>query len=146
MATENNNENGKVIVGRLWKDRKRTFLGLPWSFTKYSFDEERFYLEKGFFNLKEDEVRLYRIMDLELTRRFTQRIFNVGTIHVCSSDHSLGEFDIINVKNPKQVKELLSQTIEIQRDKKRVINRELMSHNCEEDEHDGLLDDIGDME
>ena len=75
MATENNNENGKVIVGRLWKARNRTFLGLPWRFTKYSFDEERFYLEKGFFNLKEDEVRLYRIMDLALTRRFTQRIF-----------------------------------------------------------------------
>ena len=42
----------------LWKDRKRPFLGLPWSFTKYKVDEDRLYLETGFFNSTEDEVRL----------------------------------------------------------------------------------------
>ena len=65
----------------LWSDRKRTFLGLPWSFTKYNLTEERLFIETGFFNKKEDEVRLYRITDVSLTRSFGQRIVGVGTIH-----------------------------------------------------------------
>ena len=28
----------------LWHDRKRTFFGLPWSFTIYEFDEERLFI------------------------------------------------------------------------------------------------------
>ena len=31
----------------IWQDRKRTFLGLPWSFTKYMLTEDRLFVEKG---------------------------------------------------------------------------------------------------
>ncbi len=117
----------------LWSDKKRTLFGLPLSFTKYMLSEERLFIEQGFLNKKEDEVRLYRIMDVSLTRSFGQRIFGVGTIHCCSADKSMGDFDIISVKNPKDVKEQLSQQIEKQRDAKRVTNREYM-----EDAHDDL--------
>lgn len=121
----------------LWSDRKRTLFGLPLSFTKYMLSEERLFIEQGFLNKKEDEVRLYRIMDVSLTRSFGQRIFGVGTIHCCSADKSMGDFDILSVKNPKDVKEQLSQLIENQRDAKRVTNREYMN-----DDHEDL-DDIG---
>ena len=50
----------------LWHDKKRTLFGLPLSFTKYSLSEERLFIEKGFLNKQEDEVRLYRIMDISL--------------------------------------------------------------------------------
>ena len=117
-----------------WKDRKRTIFGLPWSFTKYAISSDRLFVTTGFFNIKEDEVRLYRIMDLELKRNFRQRIWGLGTIEVHSSDKSLGHFAIKHIKNPRQVKELLSQAIESERDKKRVVNRELMSdHDCDFD-------------
>lgn len=117
----------------LWSDRKRTLFGLPLSFTKYMLSEERLFIEQGFLNKKEDEVRLYRIMDVSLTRSLGQRIFGIGTIHCCSADKSMGDFDIVSIKNPKDVKELLSQQIETQRDAKRVTNREFM-----EDIHDDL--------
>ncbi len=117
----------------LWSDRKRTLFGLPLSFTKYMLSEERLFIEQGFLNKKEDEVRLYRIMDLSLSRSFGQRIFGVGTIHCCSADKTMGDFDIVSIKNPKDVKEQLSQQIEAQRDEKRVTNREYM-----DDDHDGL--------
>lgn len=119
----------------VWNDRKRTLFGLPLSFTKYMLSEERLFIEQGFLNKKEDEVRLYRIMDVSLTRSFWQRIFGVGTIHCCSADKSLGDFDILSVKNPKDVKEQLSQLVESQRDAKRVTNREYM-----DDDHDNDLD------
>lgn len=124
-------------MNTLWSDRKRTFLGLPWSFTKYTLTEERFFVEKGFLNKTEDEVRLYRIMDVSLTRSFLQRIFGVGTIHCSSGDKTLGNFDIISVKKPREVKELLSQNIEAQRDAKRVTSREYIADENDVDyDHD----------
>lgn len=115
----------------LWKDRKRTLFGLPWSFTKYALSEERFFIERGFFSKTEDEVRLYRIMDVSLTRSFLQRIFGVGTIHCASGDKTLGNFEIKSIKKPREVKELLSQHIEAQREAKRVTSREFIA-----DDHD----------
>jgi len=111
----------------IWKDRKRTFCGLPWSFTKYSMDEERLFIESGFFKTVSDEVRLYRIMDVSLTRTFRQKIWGIGDIEVHSSDKTLRDFTIKSVKKPKEVKEILSQNVEKQRDLKRVVNREMMT-------------------
>lgn len=120
----------------LWHDRKRTLLGLPLSFTKYMLSEERLFIERGFLNKNEDEVRLYRITDVSLSRSFGQRIFGVGTIHCCSADKTLGDFDIVSVKKPKEVKEQLSELVEKQREAKRVTTREYMA-----DPHDDDIDD-----
>ncbi|MDO5154972.1 MAG: PH domain-containing protein [Eubacteriales bacterium] len=122
----------------LWKDRKRTFLGLPWSFTKYSLDEERLFIKTGFLTQQEDEVRLYRIMDISLTRTLGQRLVGVGTIHCSSADKTMGDFDIKSIKKPQDVKEMLSQLVEEQRDKKRVTNREHMvdHEHCDHDDMD----------
>ncbi|MCR5108857.1 MAG: PH domain-containing protein [Lachnospiraceae bacterium] len=127
----------------LWRDRKRTFLGLPWSFTVYSADDERFYIEKGFFTKNEDEVRLYRIMDISLTRSFFQRIFGLGTIHCDSADRTLKDFDIKNVKKPKEVKELLSQLIEQERLNKHVTGREYLMDQGADLTAEELLSDDG---
>lgn len=121
----------------LWSDKKRTLFGLPLSFTKYSMTEERLFIEQGFLNKKEDEVRLYRIMDVSLSRSFGQRLFGVGTIHCCSADKSMKDFDILSIKHPKEVKEQLSELVEKQRDAKRVTNREFMSnHHDMDDDYD----------
>lgn len=121
-------ENQKII----WKDRKRTLFGLPLSFTKYSLEEDRLFIETGFFNSVENEVRLYRIMDLQLSRTLGQKMFGLGTIKVKSADKTLGDFEIKNIKNSKEVKEQLSKLVEEMRDKKRVVNRELMMEDEEE--------------
>ena len=114
--------DGKYI----WKDRKRTFLGLPWSFTVYAVDEGRIYIKRGLFNTTEDEVRLYRVTDVSLSRSFGQKLVGVGTIHVSSADKTLGDFDIKSIKKPSQVKELISELVEKERDMKRVSMREQM--------------------
>ena len=103
----------------VWTERKRIWCGLPLTFTIYSYDEERFYIKTGFLNQREDEVRLYRVQDLTVTRSFIQRIFGMGSIHVNSSDKTMGDFEIRNIKNVAEVKEKLSELVEIQRDKKR---------------------------
>lgn len=111
-------------MSTLWSDRKRTFFGLPWTFTRYELDEERLFIRTGFLSQHEDEVRLYRIMDVSLHQSLGQRIFGLGTIHCCSSDPTQKEFNILNIKNSRNVKEMLSRQVEIQRNEKRVYTRE----------------------
>ena len=126
----------------LWKDKKRGFLGLPLSFTKYSLTKERLFIETGFLNSVENEVRLYRILDVQMTRTLGQKMLGLGSINVHSSDASQKDFTIKNIKKPKYVKELLSELVEKQRDEKRVVNRELMASSQDEDEIDDIDDDV----
>ena len=44
----------------VWRDRKRNWLGLPWTFTVYGLTEDRLFIKSGMLNIHEDEVRLYR--------------------------------------------------------------------------------------
>ena len=120
----------------VWKDRKRTFLGLPLSFTVYSLDSERLFIKTGVLSVNEDEVRLYRIKDISLRRSFGQRLLGLGTIHCCSSDATLKEFDIRNIKKPREVRELLSQMIEAERQKKRVRSLESLDNRDDVDDGD----------
>lgn len=119
----------------LWKDRKRR-LGLPLSFTRYSLSEDRLFCETGFFNIKSDEVLLYRVRDLQLNMSLGQRIFGVGTVCVVSSDKSIPHLDLKNVKNPREVKELIHQNVEEAKDRRRMRATELL-------DGDGLDGDDG---
>jgi uncharacterized membrane protein YdbT with pleckstrin-like domain len=119
----------------LWEDRKRR-LGMPLSFTKYRLSEDRLFCEKGLLNIKEDEVLLYRVRDLQLNMNLWQRIFGVGTICVVSSDKSVPHLDLANIKNPREVKELIHQNVEAAKDKRRMRTMEVMGGM-----DDGDLDD-----
>ena len=122
----------KTTVSYKWSDRKRIIFGLPWTFTKYAATDEKLLIRTGVLNVKEEEVRLYRILDLTLKRTLFQQLWGLGTIHVCSADKSTPEFEILNIKNPEIVKNMLSDMVEEERRKKRVSGREFMS--SEEDE------------
>lgn len=119
-----------------WRQRKCNALGLPWTFTVYSMSDDRLFIDKGVLTKTQDEIRLYRVLDISLKRTLGQRIFNMGTIHICSSDKTMKDFDLFNIKNPQDVKEMISETVEGQREKKRVVSREYMS-----DSHDDADDD-----
>lgn len=123
----------------VWNDRKRPIFGLPLSFTKYRLLEDKILIDTGLFSTKQEEVKLYRIMDVTLKRSFIQKIFGVGTIHCCSADKTTPEFDIADIKKSFEVKEMISKMAEEQRDKKRVTGRELFVDSIDDDDLD---DDI----
>jgi len=111
----------------IWKARKRIkFFGLPWTFTVYRLTEDRLLIKRGFFTTHEDEVRLYRILDISLKRTLLQKIFGLGSIICHSSDKTMGDFEIVNIKHSYDVKNLLSDLVEKERMSKRVTNREFM--------------------
>ena len=125
-----------INIVYLWKDRKRYF-GMPISFTKYEISDDRLFRTTGLLNLNYEEILLYRVRDLELSRSFGQRIFGVGTIKVCSSDKTHPEMYIINVKEPAAVKELLHEQVEAMKIRRRVRFGEIASFN---DDIDDVLD------
>ena len=121
----------------LWADRKRYF-GLPLSFTQYAISEDRLFQSTGFLNLKYEEILLYRIRDISLTRSFGQRIFGVGTITVTSSDKSRPVLVMQNVKDAAAVKELLHRQVEEMKVRRRVHFGEIASfHDDMDDQLDG---------
>ena len=117
----------------IWTDRKRHF-GLPMSFTKYSLSEDRLFRETGLLNLNEEEVLLYRVRDVSLSRSLWQRIFGVGTITVHSSDKTSPTLEVINVKDSKSVKELIFINVEKAKEERRMRATELLDDGAEDDD------------
>lgn len=111
----------------LWRARKRNIFGLPWSFTVYTLQVDKFCVSSGFLTKRFDEIRLYRINDFSVTQSLFQRIFRLGTIHIFSSDNTSPHFDIVNVRDVIKTKELISSQVEIARDKVGVSAKELIS-------------------
>jgi uncharacterized membrane protein YdbT with pleckstrin-like domain len=110
----------------VWKDRKRIIFGLPWTFTRYSLTEEKLILDTGLFSRKEEEIRLYRILDITLKRPLGQRLWGLGTVHLCTADKSTPEVEIRRIKKPREFKDLLSDMVERERNEKRIGAREFM--------------------
>ena len=111
----------------VWEDRKRIIFGLPFTFTTYHLTKEKLLIRSGILNTKEEEIRLYRIMDVTLNRSLWERLFGLGTIHCCSADKSTPEFDIKWIPDSAAVKEKLSDLVEAERMAKRVSGREFMT-------------------
>lgn len=120
----------------VWQDRKRVWCGLPWTFTKYELSKEKLVIRTGFFTQNQDEVRLYRILDLSLQRSLSQRIFGLGTIRCNSVDKTMKNFEIKNIRDSENVKNRLSDLIEEARRANRVSSREFMTEQEDEEDED----------
>ena len=122
-----------ITIEYLWKDRKRYF-GLPLSFTRYSMSEDRLFVSVGFLNIKDDEVLLYRVRDIDTRRSLWQRLFGVGTVTVVSADKTMPTLVLQNVKDPIFVKELIHKQVEEMKIRRRVRVGEIMTTDMDDDE------------
>ena len=127
-----------INIECLWKDRKR-HLGLPLSFTRYQMSEDRLFISEGFLNIKDDEVLLYRVRDIDTRRSLWQRLFGVGTVTVLSSDKTMPTLVLKNVKDPLMVKELIHNQVEEMKIQRRVRFGEIMTTDADDDSD---LDDM----
>lgn len=128
-----------VTIEYLWQDRKRYF-GLPLSFTRYSLSEDRLFISEGFLTIKDDEILLYRVRDIDTRRSLWQRLFGVGTVVVASSDKTMPNLVLQNIKDPVFVKELIHKQVEETKIRRRVRFGEIMT----DADGDGIDDDLDD--
>ncbi|MBP3729593.1 MAG: PH domain-containing protein [Lachnospiraceae bacterium] len=129
--------------GIIWKDRKRNRLGLPWTFTLYMLDKDRLHVKRGLITTKEDEVKLFRIVDVSLKRSLWQKLLGLGTVHLDSSDSAMQAFEIGNPKHPKEPRDMLSKLIDESRLRNRVISTESVNtdvHEYEDMNENGIPD------
>ena len=117
--------NGTIEVNPiLWQDRKR-FLGIPLSFTRYIVEEDRLITRIGFFRTEVNEILLYRILDVRMSRTLWQKICGVGTITLYTADRTDASLELKNIRKPEQVRRFLSKIVEKERDEKRVLGKEM---------------------
>lgn len=128
----------------IWKDRKH-ILWFPFTFTKYCIRGDKLYKDVGLFNTTSDQLLLYRVVDIKLTRTFGQRICGTGTIILDARVDRDGGVQLENIKRPKIVKEMISNLVEAARDEKRVVGKEFYGDTiCRHDsDHDGVYDELG---
>lgn len=108
----------------IWTDKKR-ILGMPISFTRYSLvtnneDWTKLFIKSGLLSTSMDEINLYRIYDIQIHQGLFQKILGVGTITLYSKDITSSTCEILNIKNPYKVRNLLAEKIEETRQQKGV--------------------------
>ena len=122
-----------MAIQYIWKDRKR-YLGMPLSFTRYAMSDDRLFISEGFLNIRDDEILLYRVRDIDTSRNLWQRFFGVGTITVLSSDKTMPSLVLKNVKHPVEVKEMIHSQVEETKLKRRVRIGEIMGEGLDDEE------------
>lgn len=116
----------------IWSDKKRTLFGLPLSFARYTLTSEKLLIKIGFLSIKEEEIKLYRILDFTVRKTLFQRIFGVGDIELHTADRSTPIFMMKGVKNVDNIKELISQKVEEVRADRKVRVREEFHNDLDE--------------
>lgn len=146
MSKTQNADYREVSAGgaSVWTDRKH-HLWFPFSFTKYSVQNGRIYVNSGFLSSREDECLLYRIMDITMTRSFGQKMYGTGTIHLNTKDRSTPVIHLENIKRPVEVKRMLSNLIEEERAAHNVTGKEMYGAITHMD-HMEMDHDIDDMD
>lgn len=120
MSTNSSNEP-------LIQERKRwLFFGLPFTFTSYLLSDRKLTVRSGLLTTNEDDILLYRVMDTSLRRTLMQKLFGLGSIHIASSDQSLPELVIKNIRNSRDFKDVLDSRVEADRLRMRVRTGEFM--------------------
>lgn len=136
MGDKNNytvNENDAPII----KERKRwLFFGLPFTFTKYILDGKSLKLCKGFFTTTEDDILLFRVMDVSIKRTLFQRMSGLGTMIIISSDKTNPILEVKNIKHIHKFKDALDERVEKDRLRMRFKAGEFVETDFDEDNHE----------
>lgn len=129
----------KVQIDYIWKDRKR-FMGMPLSFTRYMLADDRIFVQTGLFSTKYEELLLYRVKDISLSRTLWQKMFGMGTVTVQSSDTTTPVLAIKNIKKSFEVKELIHSCVEDQKIERRYRINEIVDDGGDDSDGDGIPD------
>lgn len=104
-------------------ERKRwLFLGLPFTFTKYSVREDMITIDEGLFKTVENDCYMYKVQDVEHSATFLEKIAGLGTVTCFTGDTTHPKLVLTHIKNSKEIKEFILQKSEEARLKRRTVN------------------------
>ncbi|NOX58870.1 MAG: PH domain-containing protein [Planctomycetes bacterium] len=73
--------------------------------TRYRLTDQRLFVERGIFSQTIDQSELIRVDDVRLRKKFTDRIFGLGSIELLTTDTSDRGLIIEGVANPEKIAE-----------------------------------------
>ncbi|MDF2611736.1 MAG: hypothetical protein K0R92_3210 [Lachnospiraceae bacterium] len=121
-------------------ERKRIkFFGLPFTFTKYTIEEEKLTITTGFLNITEDDAYMYKIQDVRLTRSLSERMFKLGTITCYTGDTTHPELTLVHIRHASEIKDFIMQSSEEARRKRRSL------HTLNIDAEEMAEEELGDI-
>lgn len=104
-------------------ERKRwLFLGLPFTFTKYTIREDMITIDTGLLKTVENDCYMYKVQDVQLTATLTEKMFRLGTVTCFTGDTTHPKLELVHIKNSRAVKEFILEMSEAARLKRRTVN------------------------
>lgn len=104
-------------------ERKRCLLfGLPLSFTVYTIKEDTINIKQGLIKTVEDDVYMYKVQDVKLTKTLFERLFGLGTLICYSGDVTEPKLELKHIKNSGMIKDFIRKKSEEERRKVRTLH------------------------
>ncbi len=106
-----------------FRERKRwVFLGLPFTFTKYTIKEDMITINSGLIHTEENDCYMYKVQDVKHTATLAEKFFGLGTVVCYTGDTTDPQLFITHIKNSKAVKDFILQASEEARMRRRTMN------------------------
>lgn len=141
MADETTMNNSQIQDDDavMYAERKRIlFLGLPWTFTKYTITPSLLTIDRGLLNTIEDDCYMYKIQDVKLTTSLLERIVGCATVVCYTGDVTDKEIRLTHIKHAKEIKAYLLKASEAARIKRRTLNTVDIGARDLDDESDNM--------
>lgn len=104
-------------------ERKRwLFLGLPFTFTKYTIKADVLTIQTGLLKVFENDCYMYKVQDVELATSLLERIFRLGTITCFTGDTTHPKLELVHIRNARAIKDFILKSSEEARIKRRTVN------------------------
>jgi len=145
MADVNTNEiHVDMDTTPMFTERKRLlFLGLPWTFTKYTITPSLLTISQGLLNTTEDDCYMYKIQDVKLTKTLLERLFGLSTITCYAGDVTHKEIKLEHIKHADEIKNYLLKTSEEARIKRRTLSTiDISAHDCDDTDAAEVIDSL----
>ena len=104
-------------------EKKRwLFLGLPFTFTKYTVKEDMITMQTGLFKTVENDCYMYKVQDVQHSATLIEKMFKLGTVTCFTGDTTHPLLLLVHIKNSKAIKEFILEQSEKARLKRRTVN------------------------
>ena len=127
----------------IFTERKRwVFLGLPWTFTKYTITPGVITVNQGFLNTTEDDCYMYKIQDVKLITSFWERLTGLSTILCYAGDVTTPELRLSHIRHAREIKSYILKTSEEARLKRRTLHTMDIGAASLDADGDGIADSL----
>jgi membrane protein YdbS with pleckstrin-like domain len=92
-------------------------LGRQWGI-RYRLTNQRFFVERGLLRRVTDRIEVIDINDMKYEQTLFERMFDVGSITISSTDHSLPQVTLEGIEHVQEVANLIDQARRAERNRR----------------------------